>query len=96
MSNRTPLWGYLTALAISVSGTRLSMIAIPWFVLTSTGSATKTGLVAFAEMAPLVLLQVPGRAVHRPHRRPADGADLRPPSARSWSAPSRCCTCSGC
>ena len=57
MSNRTPLWGYLTALAVSVSGTRLSMIAIPWFVLTSTGSATKTGLVAFAEMAPLVLLQ---------------------------------------
>ena len=54
---RAPLWGYLTALAISVSGTRLSMIAIPWFVLTSTGSATKTGLVAFAEMAPLVLLQ---------------------------------------
>ena len=56
-STRTPLWGYLTALAISVSGTRLSMIAIPWFVLTSTGSATMTGLVAFAEMAPLVLLQ---------------------------------------
>jgi MFS family permease len=54
---RAPLWGYLTALAISVSGTRLSMIALPWFVLTSTGSATKTGLVAFAEMAPLVLLQ---------------------------------------
>ena len=54
---RAPLWGYLTALAISVSGTRLSMIAIPWFVLTSTGSATKTGLVAFAEMAPLVVLQ---------------------------------------
>ena len=56
-STRAPLWGYLTALAVSVSGTRLSMIAIPWFVLTSTGSATKTGLVAFAEMAPLVLLQ---------------------------------------
>ncbi len=57
MSLRTPLWGYLTALAVSVSGTRLSMIAIPWFVLTSTGSATRTGLVAFAEMAPLVVLQ---------------------------------------
>lgn len=57
MSARTPLWGYLTAMAISVTGTRVSMIAIPWFVLTTTGSATKTGLVAFAEMAPLVLLQ---------------------------------------
>ena len=57
MSSRTPLWGYLTAQAVSVSGTRLSMIAIPWFVLTSTGSATKTGVVAFAEMSPLVVLQ---------------------------------------
>jgi MFS family permease len=57
MSARTPLWGYLTAMAVSVTGTRVSMIAIPWFVLTTTGSATRTGLVAFAEMAPLVLLQ---------------------------------------
>ena len=57
MNARTPLWGYLTAMAISVTGTRVSMIAIPWFVLTTTDSATKTGLVAFAEMAPLVLLQ---------------------------------------
>ncbi|WP_217702606.1 MFS transporter [Nocardioides guangzhouensis] len=57
MSRRTPLWGYLVAEAVSISGTRLSMIAIPWFVLTSTRSATMTGLVAAAEMAPLVLLQ---------------------------------------
>ena len=57
MSARRPLWGYLTAEAVSLAGTRLSMIAIPWFVLTETGSATRTGLVAFAEMAPLVLLQ---------------------------------------
>ena len=57
MSRRTPLWGYLVAEAVSISGTRLSMIAIPWFVLTTTGSATMTGLVAAAEMAPLVLLQ---------------------------------------
>jgi MFS family permease len=57
MSNRTPLWGYLTAQAVSTSGTRLSMIAIPWFVLTTTDSATLTGVVAFAEMAPMVLLQ---------------------------------------
>jgi len=56
-ARRTPLWGYLTAQAVSITGTRLSMIAIPWFVLTTTGSATRTGLVAFAEMAPLVLLQ---------------------------------------
>jgi MFS family permease len=56
-ARRTPLWGYLTALAIATTGTRVSTIAIPWFVLTSTGSATRTGVVAFAEMAPLVVLQ---------------------------------------
>ena len=57
MSRRGPFAGYLTAEAISITGTRVSMIAIPWFVLTTTGSATRTGVVAFAEMAPLVVLQ---------------------------------------
>jgi MFS family permease len=55
MKSRTPLRGWLTAEAISLTGTRISMIAIPWLVLTTTGSATKTGIVTFAEMAPLVL-----------------------------------------
>ncbi|MBA2639985.1 MAG: MFS transporter [Nocardioidaceae bacterium] len=55
MSRRTPLVGWLTAETISLTGTRVSMIAIPWFVLTTTGSATQTGVVAFAEMAPYVL-----------------------------------------
>jgi MFS family permease len=32
-------------------------VAIPWFVLTTTGSPAKTGLVAFAEMAPYVAAQ---------------------------------------
>lgn len=51
------LLGWLSADAISLTGTRISMIAIPWFVLTTTGSATQTGLVAFCEMAPLVTLK---------------------------------------
>jgi MFS family permease len=57
MRLRLPFAGYLTAQAVSVTGTRVSTIAIPWFVLTTTGSATRTGVVAFAEMAPLVVLQ---------------------------------------
>lgn len=56
-SRRTPLYGYLLASAISLAGTRVSMIAIPWLVLTTTGSASKTGLVAFAELLPLVVVQ---------------------------------------
>ena len=46
--------------AISLIGTRVSMIALPWFVLTTTGSPEKTGLVALAEMLPLVVLKVLG------------------------------------
>jgi MFS family permease len=55
---RRPLYGWLTAEAISLTGTRVSMIALPWFALTTTGSATRTGLVALAELLPMVLLKV--------------------------------------
>ena len=57
---RTPLYGLLTAEAVSLVGTRISMIALPWFVLTTTGSVARTGLVAAVEMAPLVLFKVLG------------------------------------
>ncbi|RST20147.1 MFS transporter [Streptomyces sp. WAC04770] len=49
-----PLAGVLAAVAASVTGTRISL---PWFVLVSTGSPTRTGLVAFCEMAPYVLVK---------------------------------------
>jgi MFS family permease len=57
---RRPLYGWLTAEALSITGTRVSMIAIPLFVLEQTGSATKTGLVALAEMLPLVVFKILG------------------------------------
>jgi MFS family permease len=57
---RTPLYGWLTAELVSLCGTRLSMIAIPWLVLTTTDSASLTGLVAFAEMTPYVLAKAFG------------------------------------
>ncbi|MFD6431666.1 MFS transporter [Streptomyces venezuelae] len=50
-----PLAGVLAALLVAHSGTRISAIAIPWFVLVTTGSATQTGLVAFCEMGPYVV-----------------------------------------
>ncbi|WP_241672130.1 MFS transporter [Streptomyces sp. IB2014 016-6] len=52
-----PLVGLLTAMAVSLTGTRVSAIALPWFVLVTTGSATRTGLVAFCEMAPYVVVK---------------------------------------
>ncbi len=57
---RVPLYGWLTAEAISLLGTRVSMIAIPWLVLVTTGSATRTGLVSVAELTPLVIFKATG------------------------------------
>ncbi|MFD8913453.1 MFS transporter [Streptomyces sp. NPDC059575] len=52
-----PLGGVLAAMAVSLTGTRISAVALPWFVLVTTGSATRTGLVAFCEMAPYVVVK---------------------------------------
>jgi len=48
---RLPLLGFLTAHAVSAAGSRLTLIALPWLVLSTTGSATRTGVVAFAELS---------------------------------------------
>jgi len=55
--DRRPLTGLLGASLISILGTAMSQLAIPWLVLTTTGSAAQTGTVAFAETAPYVALQ---------------------------------------
>ncbi|MFD7695893.1 MFS transporter [Streptomyces sp. NPDC059805] len=44
-------------MAVSLTGTRVSAVALPWFVLVTTDSATRTGLVAFFEMAPYVVVK---------------------------------------
>jgi len=51
---RRPLWSLLAAGGISTFGTRMSFLALPWFVLGTTHSATATGAIALAEMAPYV------------------------------------------
>ena len=58
--SRRGMIGLLTANLVSILGTRMSMLALPWFVLVTTGSAAETGLVVFAEMAPYVLVQALG------------------------------------
>jgi MFS family permease len=54
---RPAVAGLLAAIAMSLTATRVAAVAIPWFVLTTTGSATRTGLVSFCEMAPYVLVK---------------------------------------
>ncbi|GAB3685537.1 MFS transporter [Angustibacter aerolatus] len=54
-ASRRPAVALLGAYAVSLVGSRLSMVALPLFVLLTTGSATRTGLVAMAETAPYAL-----------------------------------------
>ncbi|MGH3382234.1 MAG: MFS transporter [Actinoallomurus sp.] len=51
------LIGVLSADFAALSANRLLSIAVPWFVLTTTGSATKTGLIAFCQITPFVIAQ---------------------------------------
>jgi len=58
--SRRSLYGLLVTSVVSVAGTRISAIAIPWFVLTTTGSPTKMGLVTLFEMLPYVVVKALG------------------------------------
>ncbi len=62
-SARVPVVALLGANAISMVGNQLTALAIPWFVLQTTGSATRTGLVAFFTVLPTVLAAFLGGAV---------------------------------
>lgn len=56
-SGRTVFAAWALADVVSVIGSRLTTLALPWFVLTSTGSALQTGLVVAVELAPMVILK---------------------------------------
>jgi MFS family permease len=53
--SRRPLRSLLTANTISTVGTTMTFLAIPWYVLQTTGSASKTGIAAASETIPLAL-----------------------------------------
>ena len=53
--NRLPFLALLTANAISMVGNVFATIAIPWFVLQTTGSAAQTGIAGFFSILPVVL-----------------------------------------
>lgn len=62
-SQRLPLFALLSANAISLTGNVLTMIAIPWFVLQTTGSPSKTGLTAFFTALPAIIAGIFGGAI---------------------------------
>ncbi len=75
---RLPFYALLAAQASSFAGNALAGIALPWFVLQTTGSAARVGLVAFCALLPQVLAATFGGAfVDRlGHRRASVVADL--------------------
>jgi MFS family permease len=57
------LLALLLAETISTTGTQMTWLALPWFVLTTTGSAGRMVIVLAAEAAGVVLSGVPGGSV---------------------------------
>jgi MFS family permease len=73
-----PLGGLLASHAVSLGGNALTSVALPWFVLSTTGSAGQTGLTAFMGALPLFLGAFFGGAVvdRLGHRRAGIAADI--------------------
>jgi hypothetical protein len=60
---RRPLAALLAAEAISTTGSQLTLLALPWFVLVTTGSPARMGVVVAADLVPTVVLALPGGAL---------------------------------
>ncbi|HEY7907375.1 MAG TPA: MFS transporter [Thermomicrobiales bacterium] len=62
-ANRVPITGLLAANIVSLIGSMLTLIALPWFVLQTTGSAAKTGLTGFFVALPFLITGIFGGTV---------------------------------
>jgi MFS family permease len=60
---RRPLIALLAGNSISLVGNELALIAIPWFVLLTTGSAARTGITAAVSIIPMILAGIFGGAI---------------------------------
>jgi MFS family permease len=58
-----PLAALVSAEAISSLGSQMTFLALPWFVLVTTGSAAKMGIVLAVELVPTALLGIPSGAL---------------------------------
>jgi MFS family permease len=58
LRNRS-LIGLLTAELVSLTGSAMTFVALPWFVLITTGSTAKMGWVLAAEMLPIAIFGIP-------------------------------------
>ncbi|WP_327371975.1 MFS transporter [Streptomyces sp. NBC_01217] len=63
MRDRRPFASVLAANSISTIGSSLTLIGVPWFVLETTGSAGRAGVVAFCATLPIVVSALIGGPV---------------------------------
>ena len=57
------LVGLISAELVSLTGSSMTFVALPWFVLATTGSTAKMGWVLAAEMLPIALFGIPAGTV---------------------------------
>ena len=57
------LLGLVVAELVSLTGSSMTFVALPWFVLVTTGSIAKMGWVMAAEMLPIALFGIPSGAL---------------------------------
>ena len=62
-ADRIPITALFAANAISMIGNMVAMIAIPWFVLKTTGSPSRMGITGFFNIFPVVLAGLLGGAL---------------------------------
>ena len=60
---KAPLAALVSAEIVSILGSRMTYLALPWFVLVTTGSPSKMTLVLAAEIAPIAILGIPSGIV---------------------------------
>ncbi|MCB5167271.1 MFS transporter [Streptomyces bambusae] len=60
---RRPFAAVLAANTVSIAGTSLTMIGVPWFVLQTTDSPARAGVVAFCATLPVVVAALAGGPV---------------------------------
>ncbi len=63
MFRNRSLIGLVTAELVSLTGSAMTFVALPWFVLATTGSTAKMGWVLAAEMLPIAIFGIPAGTV---------------------------------
>ena len=56
---KTPIAALVSAEIVSILGSRMTYLALPWFVLVTTGSAAKMSLVLAVEILPMAIFGIP-------------------------------------